>query len=300
MGTRITPKILFTTSTASLQKIQNDLADLQERLVTGRRVNRPSDDPLATRRAIGYRSKIRRGGHFLTAIRDSKTFVDAADSALDTVTSDVQRVYTLLLQAANTTVSDAQREAIATEVDQILKGVLDLSNTTSGGRQLFAGSRTLSEAFEATIVAGEITAVQYMGTSDEMRVQIDEEAFATINQPGGTVFMDTIDAFQWLIDARDNLRTGTLADLDQRIGEFETVQDQVLRARSMYGATSNRLVFNQNRIEDNQIALRDVLSQTEDADFAETMMLINLKEVALNAALSAAARIIQPSLLDFI
>ena len=89
-------------------------------------------------------------------------------------------------------------------------------------------------------------------------------------------------------------------DLDQRIGEFDVVLNQVLRARATYGSTSNRLDFNRDRIEDNQIQLKDVLSLTEDADFAETMMQINLKEVALNAALSAAAKIVQPSLLDFI
>lgn len=300
MGTRITSRILFNNSTANLQDIQQDLAALQERLATGRRVNRPSDDPLATRRAIGYRSHIRRSDHFLTAIRDSKIFVEAADSTLDTVTNDVRRVYTLLLQAANTTVSDTQREAIAAEVNEILKGVLDLSNTTSGGRQLFSGSRTLTNAFEATTAGDEITSVQYMGTNREMQVQIDEGSFVKINQPGDKVFSDQTDIFQWLIDARDNLRTGTLADLDQRIGEFDGVQSQILIARAFYGTTSNRLVFNQERIEDNQIALKDVLSETEDADFAETMTEINLKEVALNAALSASARIVQPSLLDFI
>ena len=88
MGTRITQKILFSNSRASLQKIETDLANLQEQLSTGRRVNRPSDDPLATRRAIGYRSQLRRSDHFLTAIRDTKIFVEAADSTLDSVTGE--------------------------------------------------------------------------------------------------------------------------------------------------------------------------------------------------------------------
>jgi flagellar hook-associated protein 3 FlgL len=300
MGTRITTRILFTNSMANLHQIESDLSRLQEQLSTGRVVNRPSDNPVATRRAIGYRSQLRQGGHFLTAIRDTRIFVSAGDSTLDTVTDAVQRVYTLLLQAANTTVDDPQRAAIASEVDTILGGIIDLSNTRSGGRQLFGGSRTLSPAFESTTVAGEVVSVQYMGNSDEMNVQIDSDAFITANQPGDSVFMGAIDMFQWLIDSRDDLRANDLANLDQRIGEFDTVLNQILVARATYGARENRLNFNQERIEDNSIVIQDVLSQTEDADFAETIMRINLKEVALNAALSASARIIQPSLLDFL
>ncbi len=300
MGTRITTKILFSNSMTNLQRIESDLAHLQEQLASGRRINRPSDDPVGTRRAVGYKSQIRRSDHFLTAIRDAQIFVDSADSTLDIVTTGVQRVKTLLLQAANTTVADTQREAIATEVNEILKSIVDLSNTTSNGRQIFAGTRTMSPAFEPITSGGEITNVQYNGNSEHIRVQIDDDAFATINVPGDDVFQGSIDVFQWLINTRDDIRAGDLTNMDTRIGESDTVLSQILNARASYGATANRLNFNQDRIEDNQITLQDVLSQTEDADFADIVTRINLKQAALSAALSASAKIIQPSLLDFI
>ena len=158
----------------------------------------------------------------------------------------------------------------------------------------------MSPAFEATFFGGEIASVQYVGNDEELQVQIGEGATATLNLPGSDVFQEDIDAFQVLIDIRDDLRAGDLVSLNTRIGELEQVMTQTSRARAVYGANLNRLIFNQDRLEYDQVTLQDVLSQTEEADFAETVININMKEMALQAALEVGARIIQPSLLDFL
>jgi len=301
MGTRITTKILFSNTTANLQRIERDLAQLQEQLASGRRVNRPSDDPVATRRAIGYRSQLRRAEHFLTANRGAQIFANAADSTLDIVSQDLLRVRELVLQGATDTINQAQRDHIAVELNAIITGMVDLANTTSGGRQLFGGAYTLAPPFEATEVGGEVVSVQYVGDDDVLRVQIDDESFATISQPGSTVFQGAVDVFDVLIGIRDDLRAGDIDNLSNvRLGELDQIDGQIFQARAVCGATVNRLEFNENRIEDNQIILQDVLSQTEEADFAETVIRIGQKEAALQAALSTASRIIMPSLLDFL
>jgi len=301
MGTRITTKILYNSAIANLHRIETDLAQLQEQLASGQRVNRPSDDPVATRRAIGYRSMLRRNEHYLTAMRDAQIFTDTADSTLGIVTDSLLRVRELTLRGANGTLDQEQRNHIATEVNEIINGMLDLANTTSGNRQLFGGSYTLAQPFEATRVGDEIVSVQYLGNDQELTVQIDAEAFVTISQPGSTVFQDTADVFQVLIDIRDDLRSGDIDSLSNvRLGELDQINMQIFRARAVYGSTMNRLLFNQDRIEGSQVTLQDVLSQTQEANFAELVTQINMKEVALQAALSTTARVIQSSLLDFL
>jgi len=301
MGTRITTKILFNNAIDNLHRIEVDLAGLQQQLASGQRVNRPSDDPVATRRAIAYRSQIRRNDHYLAATRDSQIFVSAADSTLGVVSDDMLRLRELLVRGATGTLDQEQRDQIAIEVNEILDGLFDLANTTSGGRQLFGGSHTLAPPFAATRANDEIISVQYVGNDDELTVQIDAEAYATISQPGNTVFQQTVDMFQMLVGIRDDLRAGDLASLSNvRLGELEQVEAQLSRARAAYGSTMNRLLFNENRIEGNQITLQDVLSQTQEADFAELVTRINMKEVALQAALATTSRVIQASLLDFL
>jgi len=301
MGTRITTKILYNSAIDNLHRIETGLAALQEQLASGMRVNRPSDDPVATRRAIGYRTELRRNDHYLTAIRDSQIFTGAADSTLGIVTDDLIRVRELVLQGASGTLAQEQRDHIATEVNQIVSGMLDLANTTSGGRQLFGGTYTLAPPFEATMAGGEIASVQYVGNNETLTVQMDADAYITINQPGSTVFQGNIDIFHVLIGIRDDLRAGDTDSLSNvRIGELDQVSEQIAQARAVYGATLNRLEFNEGRIEDNEITLMEVLSQTQEADFAEVVTQINMKEVALQAALATTARVIQASLLDFI
>ena len=301
MVTRITTKILFNNAIDNLRRIETDLAQLQEQLASGLRVNRPSDDPIAARRAIGYRSQLRRNDHYLTAIRDAQIFTSAGDSTLGIVTLDLLRVRELLLRGASGTLNQDQRNQIATEINEILNGMVDVGNTTSGRRQLFGGSHTLDAPFEATMVGDEIASVQYIGNDDELTVQIDANAHVTISQPGSTVFQGTVDVFDVLIGIRDDLRAGDLDSLSNvRIGELDQIGSQISQARAVYGSTVNRLIFNEDRIGGNQITLQDVLSQTQEADFAELVTKINMKEVALQAALATTARVIQSSLLDWL
>jgi flagellar hook-associated protein 3 FlgL len=301
MGTRITTKILFNNAIDNLRRVETDLAKLQEQLASGLRVNRPSDDPIAARRAIGYRSLLRRNDHYLTAIRDAHIFTSATDSTMGIMTDDLLRVRELVLRGASGTLNQDQRNQIATEINEIINGMVDIANTTSGGRYLFGGSRTLDAPFEETVVGDEVVSVQYLGNDDELTVQVDIDAHITISQPGSTVFQGMIDVFDVLIGIRDDLRAGDTDSLSNvRLGELDQISSQVSQARAVYGSTINRLMFNEDRIEGNQITLQDVLSQTQEADFAEVVTKINMKEVALQAALATTSRVIQASLLDWL
>jgi len=301
MGTRITTKILFNNAIDNLSRIETDLAQLQEQLASGLRINRPSDDPIATRRAIGYRSLLKRNDHYLTAIRDAQIFTNAADSTLGIMTEDLLRVRELVLRGASGTLNQDQRNIIATEINEIINGMFDVANATSGGRQLFGGSRTLDAPFETTMVGDEIASVQYLGNDDELTVQIDADAHVTISQPGSTVFQGTVDVFDVLIGIRDDLRAGDIDSLSNvRLGELDQISSQLSQARAFYGSTINRLIFNEDRIDGNQITLQDVLSQTQEADFAELLTEINMKEVALQAALATTSRVMQASLLEWL
>ena len=301
MGTRITTKILFNTAIDNLNRIETDLAQLQEQLASGQRINRSSDDPIGARRAMGYRSVLKRNDHYLTAIRDAQIFTNAADSTLGIMTEDLLRVRELVLRGASGTLNPDQRNQLAIEINQIINAMVDVANATSGGRQLFGGSRTLDAPFETTVVGDEIVSVQYLGNDDELTVQIDATAHVTVSQPGSTVFQGTVDVFDVLIGIRDDLRAGDIDSLSNvRLGELDQISSQISQARAFYGSTINRLIFNEDRIDGNQITLQDVLSQTQDADFAELLTQINIKEVALQAALATTSRVIQASLLEWL
>jgi flagellar hook-associated protein 3 FlgL len=217
----------------------------------------------------------------------------------------IQRANELTLQGNNGTNTQPQREAIANEIDEIIEEMLALGNRSSNGRYVFGGTRTLDEPMVATRnVAGDITAVAYVGNSDEIPVEIGEGLTVAANQSGDSVYFSssaqTVDIYQTLIDTRDALRTGNAAGINTGLAELKTAREQLGVVLSRIGAIQNRLERTGGNLEDINLQLTEVVSDNIDADFAEVTLNLNAQTNAFEAALNAGARVIQPSLLDFV
>jgi flagellar hook-associated protein 3 FlgL len=123
----------------------------------------------------------------------------------------------------------------------------------------------------------------------------------TINEPGSHAFQSSQDIFQMLIDIRDNLLAGDKTGLqNERLEELSTAQNQILVSTAALGATQNRLDRLTANTDDYIQQLQTALSDAIDADYAETVLNLNAQTNAFQAALNAAARVIQPNLLDFL
>jgi len=218
------------------------------------------------------------------------------------VISILQRVNELTIEGANGTLSQTQLDQIAVEVDQLLENVLTEANHETNGRYIFAGTRTLSTPFVATRDGnGRITAVTYNGNDETIEIQAAAGALVQINESGVNAFQSDQDVFQLLIDIRDNLYAGDQAALQgQRLAELKTALEQLLASLAKLGAVENRLDRMTINLEDNVTELQDTLSDNIDADYAQTVLNLNAQTNAYTAALNATARVIQPSLLDFI
>jgi flagellar hook-associated protein 3 FlgL len=122
-----------------------------------------------------------------------------------------------------------------------------------------------------------------------------------VNEPGDSAFQDLQDTFQTLMDIRDDLRAGDTDSLSNvRLGEVDNVMTQLLDGAALFGAKMNRLELVEQRLEDRLLGFQEHLSDTEDADLVEAVVRMNTQQTALEAALNAGARVLQPSLLDFI
>jgi len=290
---------------ADLSRQTRRLLDLERQLATGQRVNTPSDDPLAARRAIAAQAEITANSQFMTNISTAQPILVDTESALRTALDYIQRANELTLQGLNATNTQDQRDQIANEVDQIIEGVLQQANSFSSGRYLFGGTRTLAEPFSVTRDAnGEITAVTYVGNDEDITVEIANGIRLPINITGQAAFTftspSTVDVLQTLVQIRDNLRTGDSAGLETRLGELGQAQSQVLIVMSRIGAVQRRLEDVTANLDEINVQLQRVISDNIDADFAELLVNLNAQTNAYQAALNASARIIQPSLLDFI
>jgi len=302
---RVTQRLLVDRVLGNLSANTRRLLKLQEQLATQQRVNRPSDDPLGARRGINARDAIAANDQYLTNISTVGPLLLETETAVLTVTDVLRRARELATQGATGTNGQAQRDQIAIEVSQIIESVLNQGNLNSNGRFIFGGTRTSNPPFVATRNAGgEVTAVAYEGNDEKIEIEISDGVRVSVNETGQDVFrsngLGSVDIFQTLIDLRDRLRAGDVNGLQSSIGDLGTAQEQLLVATARMGATDNRIQRVDANIQDIKVQLLQVLSDAIDADFTEVTLELNAESNAYQAALNAASRVIQPSLLNFL
>jgi flagellar hook-associated protein 3 FlgL len=303
MGTmRVTQGLMVQRVLRNLNRNTQRIFELQTQLATGLKVNTPSDNPLAARRAINTRNEIDKDEQYVTNISSAGPQLLETVSSIQTVVDVMQRVRELTLQGASGTNGQDSLDALAAEVDQLLENVLTEANHETNERFVFGGTRTSQTPFVVTRDAdGRITAVTYQGNQERIEIPVADNTTVTVNENGAQVFLDTQDVFQTLIDIRDNMLAGDQAALQSdRLVEIDRGMDQLLLAMARIGATQNRLERLSENTQDYVVQLRAVLSDNIDADYAETVINLDAQSNAYQAALQAAASVIQPSLLQFV
>ncbi len=306
MGTlRITQRLIVDRILNDLTLQGRRLLELQDQLATGQRVNKPSDDPLAARRAISATTEIAANTQYITNISTIGPYLVETETAIMSSLNLVQRARELTLQGASNTNAQAQRDALAEEIDEVLEQLLVEANHITNDRYVFGGTRTLSAPFVATRNADdEVTAVAYTGNSADIEIAISEGVRVATNVPGDGVFLSTgaqsTDIFQMLIDIRDNLRAGDVGALTTRLEEMNFAETQLQVATARLGAVTNRIEDVESELDAYNVQLESVRSDNIDADFAEVILNLNSQSNAFQAALTAGARVLQPSLLNFL
>ena len=299
---RITQGLLVSRTLNNLAQNIESLAVYQEQLATGLRVNAPSDDPIAARRAVNTRVSIQKNEQYLRNIESVGPQLTETVTSVETTLDALQRALELAVQGANGTNSQTQLDAIAEEVDQLLEEVLVQANHQTNGRYIFGGTNTLNPPYVTTRDAdGNITAVTYEGNDTVSTVAISDGITVRANEPGSEVFTGGTDVFQMLIDIRDSLTAGDQAAIQgELLGTLDSAMDQLELSMARVGAVQNRLERSTTSIEDFNVELETLLSDSIDADYTETIVGLNAQSNAYEAALNAASRVITPSLLDYV
>jgi len=299
---RVTSSLMVHRVLRNLSRQTNRILSLQEQLATGLRVNAPSDDPMATRLAIDTRAAIGSGEQYQANIQSATPLLAETESTVSTALEYLSRASQLAQQGSNGTYNQDQRDSIAIEVNQLLEGLVATANHETNGRYIFAGTRTQTVPFEvARNAAGEITGVTYQGNDERTEVAVADGVRVYTNETGSDVFQAGQDVFQTLIGIRDNLRAGnTEAIRSTNLTEVADATQQLLRSQARVGAVQNRLERASADIEEFIFQYKSLLSDTIEGDYADTLINLNAQSNAYQAALNAAARVIQPSLLDFV
>lgn len=434
---RITNNMMIANMTRNLQTNIRKLNRTQLEYNTGKRIHRPSDDPVGITRSLKVRADISELNQYKKNVEDATSWLENTEQAVVSNHEALKRLRDLMVQGANGPLTTEETTKIQAEVAEIKKQIISMGNTTYSGNYIFSGKNTdqklfkedgtyainIAQFLDTNIVdhrinyevgVGEHIPINTVGTSlfeaanltmsvelpkthgevkeiDFLGAQIKltgvstdptdpdapieynvditiegvgsktynslpdadtihkmiQETFDGIDDPAKFDKDATLDASvtpkeAWnklLIEKNipadiNNLNFTTyenggkavgivaqpvkagLVNLIERIeknlieGNFEEVSsllgpidkflDKALIVRGEIGAKVNRTELILNRIEDDTINLRELQSKLEDADLAETAIRLMNEENVYRASLSVGARIIQPTLLDFL
>jgi flagellar hook-associated protein 3 FlgL len=294
---RITNKVLSNNMLRNMFQTMGGMDKYQNMATTGRKINRPSDNPSGNITTLRMRTKLAQNEQFKDNATTAKSWLEKSEDSLISMGEIMQRVRELAVKGANGTNDEGALKATAEEVDQLLDEMKVLANSQNSDRYIFGGTNTDREIYDGTT---------WDGNSQVMQVEIGEGITIDLNLDGKKIFGidDTVgyenSVFATLKNFSDNLKNGDFDGISSDIGIIDGHINTILSARSEIGAKSNRIDMTMSRLDAAELSYTKVLSDTEDADMAEVIIRLKEQENVYNATLAAGARIIQPTLVDFL
>lgn len=275
----------------SMQKFQNQLS-------SGKEISRPSDDPFKVTRAMALDSSINRNNQHLRNIEDSIGWIDVTDTTLKASIDALQRVRELTIQGANASYSPEDLISISEEVGQVINQIAQIGNANYDGRYVMGGHNTTQPPFDVN--AGQLLNVN--GDNGNIVRELSANVTISVNVSADS-FLGTSgeDLGITLKNIYDRLINNQQSDLiNDSISKIDGHIDRLLGQYAEVGAKYNRLIAAKEKNEAETLNMTELLSKTEDIDFAEKIMQYSMMENVYQASLATGGRILQPTLLNYL
>lgn len=332
MGQRVTNGMMINSFNNNLYKNTAKMERYQSQLATNRKIVRISDDPIGVVKSVNARSKLNDIGQFNRNVDDARTWMTSTETAVSEVNEVLKRAYELTVQAASDTLARDDRLAIAQEISQLRDHLVQVGNTTLGDKYIFGGYNVTNKPY----TIDEDGIMWYNGSSvddpDRVAYNMFEDELDEINDAnsvieyeigfgiymdigvGGVDFMgaqeDNLykifdDLAKWLnnidpeTDDEYDIEVGN-NEVQPYIAKFQEAQRKTLAILADIGGRQNRLDLISDRYGQDTINYTQMMSDVEDLDQAKAIMDFSMAEAVYRAALSVGARIIQPTLVDFL
>jgi flagellar hook-associated protein 3 FlgL len=277
---------------ANLQGNLTRLGKLQEQLSSGKLITRPSDSPAGTVSSMELRGQVRSTAQYLRNVDNGMGWLSTIDTALTSSMGMVGRIRDLTLQGKSTGSQSAEsRAAIAAEVEQLRGSLLGMANSVYLDRPVFGGTTAGSTAYADGV---------YTGDSNPVSRTVADNANVRVDVTGPEVFGTGSDElFTIVADIAEHLRSAP-EELTADLARLDVVRERMQNAVSDIGARQARMETMRGIAEDRGISLNSSLAEIESIDLPATIVELQMQQTAYQAALGAASKIIQPSLVDFL
>ncbi|WP_075881960.1 flagellar hook-associated protein FlgL [Vreelandella massiliensis] len=237
---RISSVTMFEQGTASINQQQSDFLNVSKQIASGRRVVNPSDDPQAASRAVRVDQSKAVTQQFEDARVSARNSLSQTESVLNSVSDAVTSAKTLLVQASSDTLSDVDRESVASELRGIYETMIGQANATDGnGRYLFGGYADNAPPFVKETNAAGDEFVTYQGDNNKREQRIDASRLMPVTENGDSIFKSVPSGAGYVAEAKkfDFDAEGKVTDSEQNSGSVTFGGPQVTNVNDVDGGS---------------------------------------------------------------
>ncbi len=296
-----------------LDRTSNRLSTLQLQAATGKKLNRPSDDPTAISPVLSARTQIQAADRYIETIDTGLDRVNNMDGYLDGIGNTMIRLKEVAIAGVNGALSPTDMETYAEEVRQLRDSLLADANAQVDGKYLFAGFSEKTQPFELNpnYPATEPNPVNYAGDNGVLEFEIAPNELIAVNITGnglmlgdfdndGVTDAGAVDIFALVTQLEEELRANNPAGVQALIDPLENAANQIRGERSLKGNIGKRLEVAGSQMEKIKIDMEAFRSRFEDADILETITQLQQQQQSFEAALNVTGKVSALSILDYI
>jgi flagellar hook-associated protein 3 FlgL len=294
---RVTQSMISANSLQNISNSYQKMGQYQDQLSTGKKITKPSDDPVAAMKGMAYTSDLASVDQYKRNVSELHTWMDNSESGMNQANSALQRIRELVVQSQNSALTDVDRKALADEVGQMQQDLVKTANTQVAGKYIFHGNDVMNPTVPVESPPTVATNLDSPSINN-YSIEVSDGVTLKANVNPANAFSQEL--FNVVGDIQTSLQNSGSTNMDSLLTRLDNVMDNMSAEHSELGARSNRLDMVESRLDQQEVTATQVLSDNEDVDMEKVIMDLTNQESVHRAALSVGSRIMQPSLLDFL
>jgi len=284
----------------------NRLSEAQLRAVTGKRINKSSDDVPGTNSAMSLRSAIDSNDQYSNNITVSQPLLSTTMNAASELTKIIQSVRDVAVAAANPDYTGTTKDSYLNQLDSLMSQMVDVAKTKHNDQYIFSGTASstcpIAENPDKDATTG-IPPYVYQGSTSQRTVKVLAWVSLPVDVAGNDMFgfgstntNDGSDVFSMITKLKNAITTGDTDTISGQIANVDKNLDNTLTWSAKLGSWSARMDNATTTLDDTKVRLQGMLSDTEDIDLTQAVVDLKTQENVYQTALSVTQRILQMSL----
>ncbi|MED2977420.1 flagellar hook-associated protein FlgL [Bacillus swezeyi] len=301
---RVTQGMIAKNSLRYINSSYGKLDNLQSQISSGKKITKASDDPVVAMKSLKYNTQLSQVKQYQSNTSQAFTWLENTETNITEGIDVMAKVRELTVKAQNDTNGEEELEAIGVEIGQLKDQLIQIANAQVNGRYLFNGTNSDVTPIVKNADGSYTYNFENYTSASDVNINVSPNASLKVNANPISAFGGQSDSgqnvFEMLNSLESALNSGSLDGMDDLLSDIDQFTEQMSAERSDIGARYNRLELINTRLSTQEETSTKVLSDNEDVELEKVITDFITQQSVHRAALSVNAKIVQPTLIDFL